>query len=1277
MLSKNFLITIIAVCSVLVFGGTAIAQTVLISPTGDGGFETGSTFTANGWTEVNGANNLWYVGNAPVVYAGSNCAFTGPNSTTWNGEAFVNVNHFYRDVTFPAGPQANQLNFYYKVINPDVTYDMLKVYLVPTTTTPVAGIQLSSGQIGTAYDAATSWTLVTINLTGITPGSTQRLVFSWNTDGASPHAAVAVDYISLVSTPLNPLIGGNSYPINGTENPPTSFASITSAAAFLALNGVTGTGQVNLQLSTGYAGEPGPVTIGPIPGTGASLDVTFCPALGYTATTSIAGLVSPNQFAIALNGCQYVTLDGRAGGIGSNRDWTIICTGTPNGMSAIRFLNSNGSTNNNAVRYCVIQAEATGTATGIIDMTTGTSPNLYQNNIIENNLIESGAAGIRGYGVNFGWTSAGLANTGNILRYNLIRRFNDNGVRITGTVPGLEVYGNEIYFTSAQTTGTALTGIYFSSTTSNTFGGVKIYNNKIYDLLTTSISVTIRGFQQFSGTFTGDPVQFYNNFIALGNSVTNNPIIYGIDINTTSSGTPTQIYFNSVYISGSATAGASNSMAFRRSLADLVLVVRNNVFYNTRSNAGGTGTHWAIGINTSSVGLINNNDYYADGTGGVLGTTTNAAAGNQAILTAWKTAIPTDDKSISQNPNYVNPTASPPDLHVNPAIATSLESGGYPIAGITTDIDGNTRAAGYFLIPPYPNTAPDIGADEFSGTVIDVTSPNISYIPLANTPFTSNRTLKARIADPVSFIDNDPGDAPRLWWKKGAAGVWQFNEQTTVVADSWIFTFDFTLVSGVTANDTIYYYVAAQDSSGNAATNPPGGSGTTPPGSTPPPAAMLNYFRILLAFAGDYNIGVGQTYTSLNTFFTAINSGLVTGNVRGLIVSDITEPASASLNPPNYVGGPWSIRIIPSGAARLISAAIAGVLVEMNGADYVTFDGDLTGAKSLTFRNTSTSGQVFVFRNDATFDTVKNCIIEGVNTSSTSGLVLFSTSIAPFGGVTGNRNIVILNNNIRDRSDATGVPYNVVYSSGTAAAPNGQNRISGNNIFNFNNYSINLSSTGMGTDWVITGNHIYEATVTPTVAQYGMYISGGSGHSIYGNYIGGSAPFCGGTPWTNTGAVAFYGIYWYNSGGTAGNPVYIRKNTIQNISYTSASAGVCYPIYVYYPASVVYIDSNTVGHNTNPNSIVNNGTSQIRAIYVYYPYATGTCYINDNLIANVEATGTGTSVAISGIYLYYNSSNNNTIAGNIIHDLGTSSTMAPTSVPGSACGIASWPNGWC
>lgn len=81
------LITLISV--LLLWSGSSWGQTTLISPTGDGGFENGSTFLANGWTTVNDVTNKWCVGTVSVPSAGTNAAFIsndiGPPTPCYTG----------------------------------------------------------------------------------------------------------------------------------------------------------------------------------------------------------------------------------------------------------------------------------------------------------------------------------------------------------------------------------------------------------------------------------------------------------------------------------------------------------------------------------------------------------------------------------------------------------------------------------------------------------------------------------------------------------------------------------------------------------------------------------------------------------------------------------------------------------------------------------------------------------------------------------------------------------------------------------------------------------------------------------------------------------------------------------------------------------------------------------------------------------------------------------------------------------------------------------------
>src|SRR5690606_6542629 len=95
----------------------------------------------------------------------------------------------------------------------------------------------------------------------------------------------------------------------------------------------------------------------------------------------------------------------------------------------------------------------------------------------------------------------------------------------------------------------------------------------------------------------------------------------------------------------------------------------------------------------------------------------------------WQTASASDANSAS-GVTVTFVSTSTGDLHLNlGTTATRLESGGTPIGGITSDFDNQTR--------PGPSgsvnggaCAPDLGADEFDGVILDVAAPVISFTAL-------------------------------------------------------------------------------------------------------------------------------------------------------------------------------------------------------------------------------------------------------------------------------------------------------------------------------------------------------------------------------------------------------------------------------------------------------------------------------------------------------------------------------------------------------------------
>lgn len=655
----------------------------------------------------------------------------------------------------------------------------------------------------------------------------------------------------LTNSSFAQLVGGNTYPINGVQNPPTSFRDVVAAVAYLTTNGVTGTGEVVLELSPGYPGDTTQINILPITGTSSTLGVTFRPAAGYTALTQMLGAASPNQHAINLAGCNYVTLDGRAGGVGTSRDWTVKVTGT-NGQMAVRLNNTTGSMTGINIRYLNMVGEA-GNTTGAVFQMTGNTTNIMSNIIVEGNYITSTAdtsIRTRGYGITVA-SASNIGNTGVIIRNNEITDFFARGINHTGGFPGILYYGNLIYHTKPITmpTTTEFSGYYFSTTAS---AGAEIYNNFIYGIQLTNGSTAINGLYLFNGNTSGNSIKIYNNRIAFGSQLAATPgalPVYGLRENAVS-GSLIDIYYNSVYISGDVASGTNVSAAFRKQASNF-LNLKNNIFYNARTSTGGTGSNYAIMINNTTLSGIGNNDYYADGVNAVLGTTDGLTSGNQTTLAGWVSVVTADGGSVSQNPHYLAPTAAIPDLKLDPTIGSQLESGGTPIAGITTDFEGDTRNV----------TTPDIGADEYNGIPLDLVAPTISVTTIGNQSNTTSFSITANITD-LSGIDT-AANAPRLYVRKNTLGAFAFNNTPVLVGDDYTFTFNYSALGGVAIGDTIFYYVAAQDLLANAGTNPGGGLGSNPPGTTPP-ATFYSFFIVDVPMSGTYTVGLNLFNSTYN-----------------------------------------------------------------------------------------------------------------------------------------------------------------------------------------------------------------------------------------------------------------------------------------------------------------------------------------------------------------------------------------------------------------------------
>ena len=268
-----------------------------------------------------------------------------------------------------------------------------------------------------------------------------------------------------------------------------------------------------------------------------------------------------------------------------------------------------------------------------------------------------------------------------------------------------------------------------------------------------------------------------------------------------------------------------------------------------------------------------------------MGTTDGTTTGNKATLALWNAAVPADLNSVSQNPNYLA------GLKIDTTIPTQLESGGIPIAGITTDFEGTVRNA----------TTPDIGADEFAGLFLDLSAPTIVYTPLLNTNSVSNRTLVATITDPGSGVNGITLTAPRIYYKKSTDANafvgntstdngWKWTEATG--ASPFSLTIDNSIIFGgsVTTGDVIQYFVVAQDlaTTPNVGANPSTGfAGTTVSAITSAPTTPSSYTISQAALAGDYTVGLlmFNQVTGKNIYFDKV----VTKVMKEVVIEQQSE----------------------------------------------------------------------------------------------------------------------------------------------------------------------------------------------------------------------------------------------------------------------------------------------------------------------------------------------------------------------------------------------------
>ena len=469
---------------------------------------------------------------------------------------------------------------------------------------------------------------------------------------------------------------------------------------------------------------------------------------------------------------------------------------------------------------------------------------------------------------------------------------------------------------------------------------------------------------------------------------------------------------------------------------------------------------------------------------------------------------------------------------------------------------------------------------------------------------------------------------------------------------------------------TLYYWKIYAVSEGAFSASLDGSQSTT--------ACMLS---------GTYDVGPGAVsgYLTLKAAADAAALNGVTGpvifelNAAYSNTTDLTFPIL--LGPVPCASSTNTITIRPSTGAgtKMITSASTTATLDINAGNYWIIDGrqgGIGGTKDLTIDNSSTTGIALRYINEASNNVVKYSTISGVNTSITSGVVVFSTT----SGLNGNDNNTIENCDIKD---GITTPANGIYSLGsttTAAQSNSGNIISNNNIFNFfistNVATGVLASTG-STDWTVNSNSFFQtvsrALTLATTGFIGININNTSGNNftINNNFIGGSSASAGGTAWTQTGAFShtFIGIRLSVGATTASN---VQGNTIKNLSITTSTASTI-------NAGIAAITGSINVGNTSPNTIgdqsstgnilwTNAGSAAQLTGILAGTGTPGVINISNNTIGGISIAGAGTTI-FRGINIQ-GAATSYTVNGNTVGSSSTANSIS-SSVNSTVSGILS------
>lgn len=583
---------------------------------------------------------------------------------------------------------------------------------------------------------------------------------------------------------------------------------------------------------------------------------------------------------------------------------------------------------------------------------------------------------------------------------------------------------------------------------------------------------------------------------------------------------------NSVFVGGHGNASSSALNITSDSLVN----VNNNILVNTRTIdlvngiARGSGTAMSCSAGTVS----NYNCYYSPQSPDSW--VVRFAGISYSDIRALRKKTGIDSNSFVYPPGFKNATgdASTVDLHI--VGPSPVKGAGSYDNSITEDFDGDKRNF----------SSPDIGADAGNYPYQDGDAPMLTHEAFKGQAIKSDYIYKVRIVDNVGGIDTTAANAPRMWLRKGypQKGDW-FSVAGTKLEGNvnesiWGFHPDLSKAGTTFApGDSLDYYFVAQDKGPVINVGYSNIDSTKHTDVKTQLTAPLNPLRLLVYgfFPDTVYIGEGKQYTSLTNeggFFQATASNVfdsTKANVYAIITSDLEEDGTYPMKV--LYNTSCRINMVTNTPVLKTIRKVGGFweqypLVTLSGVNNLVIDGRVgdTG-RYLRFEcvNKLTDLEMSAMQVDGNNSNLELTHLEfASNNTKTKGLWPGTlTCTGKFKNTRINNSLFtyIASQNVTAPDGSPKVlPAVAIYLSGDMDSV----IIQDNDISNFLLNGILMSNNNLANGRLrIEGNHFYyNAPVYNTLSP--VVIDAGSFHAmkVINNYIGGSAPYCGGAKWTIT-----------------------------------------------------------------------------------------------------------------------------------------------------------------